>query len=244
MKIEMKNKLYIFKMLINKHMIKIPKLSALLTRILDITYYPNPQNNPVHEIALKEFFINQDFQEFPSTEKRFNKKEFWKNHLIPNWEKANNIPNNTFISQPFGSQAPPDFIFKYQNILIPLEAKSSEGTRPAYNGTLPHPNCIYAFTSKKYNKHTLFLGKDVVDNEERKFLGTLDKKIKELIKHETEEHRKENPIDKNQRGWYLYFRQKFEQKCGHLSCSNDYFIHPDKKICEKNVIDWVKQLES
>jgi len=145
------------------HIVKTPKLSEVLTQILNITYYPNPQNNPEHEIALKEHFINHDFKEFPVTEKRFNKKEFWEKHTTPNWEKANNIPNNIFIFQPFGSQNTPDFIIKYQNILIPLEAKSSKDTKPSFNGTLPHHNCIYAFTSKKYNKHTLFLGKDVSD---------------------------------------------------------------------------------
>ena len=101
-------------------------LSKLLRQISQVQYYSNPQKTPYHEEALTKLFINNGFKQFPNSYITFSKKEFWKNHLNPNWDKHNNIPNNVFISQPFGTQAPPDFIFKYKNILIPFEAKSSK----------------------------------------------------------------------------------------------------------------------
>jgi hypothetical protein len=218
-------------------------LSQLLKLILKVPYHSNPQKTPYHELALRKIFIDNGFKEFPSSSKTFNQKEFWKNHRDPKWDKHNNIPNNVFISQPFGSQATPDFIFKYKNILIPLEAKSSKDTKPAYNGTLPHPYCIYAFTSQKYDKHTIFLGKDVVGQKERQFLENLSYKIELIIKEAEAEYYKENN-DETQRGFHLYHRAKYQQKCEHISCSNDYFKHPDKDKCEKNVIAWIESLEN
>jgi hypothetical protein len=218
-------------------------LSKLLRQISQVQYYSNPQKTPYHEEALTKLFINNGFKQFPNSYITFSKKEFWKNHLNPNWDKHNNIPNNVFISQPFGTQAPPDFIFKYKNILIPFEAKSSKDTKPAYNGTLPHRYCIYAFTSKKYNKHTIFLGKDVVTQKKREYLENLSCKIELLIKEAEEKYLKENPTEEKQRGFYLYHRAKYEQKCTHISCSNNYFTHPDKDKCEKNVIAWIESLE-
>ena len=218
-------------------------LSQLLKLILKVPYNSNPQKTPYHEEALTKLFITSGFIEFPSSSKTFNQKEFWKNHRDPKWDKHNNIPNNVFISQPFGSQATPDFIFKYKNILIPLEAKSSKDTKPAYNGTLPHHYCIYVFTSQKYDKHTIFLGKDVVGQKKRQYLENLSYKIELLIKEAEEKYLKENPTDETQRGFSLYHRAKYEQKCSHISYSNDYFIHPDKDKCEKNVIDWIESLE-
>lgn len=217
-------------------------LSRVFKKILQTKYYSNSQKKPYHELELKDIFINEGVKEFPSSSKKFNNKQFWKNHLKPNWEKASNIPNNTIIYQPFGSQAVPDFIIKYKNKLLALEAKSSKGTRPAFNGTLPHSYCIYAFTSKKYNKHTLFLGKDVVGQKKREHLENLSHKIDLIIKEAEKEYLKENPTEEEQRGFYLYHRAKFEQKCEHLSCSNDYFKHPDKDKCENNVFDFINSL--
>ena len=87
-----------------------------------------------------------------------------------------------------------------------------------------------------------FLGKDVVGHKERQFLENLSYKIELIIKEAEAEYYKEN-TDETQRGFHLYHRAKYQQKCEHISCSNNYFTHPNKDKCEKNVIEWIESLE-
>ena len=64
-------------------------------------------------------------------------------------DSLQNIPNGSFIEQPFGTHQSPDFIVKVSrsNILF-LEAKSSERqTHPTYDGTI-EPN-LFIFLNKR-----------------------------------------------------------------------------------------------
>jgi hypothetical protein len=209
-------------------------LSNTLTKLLVLPYSYNYLG--AHEKLIEDLLTSSGFNK---TEHVLSKKEFWKHHLEPNWKDA--IENNSFIIQPFGSQSTPDFIIKYKDILIPLEAKSSQTAKPTYNGGLPKQECIYAFTCKKHDSHTLFFGKDIISKEKNDRLIAHHKRHR-LLDEEFEAQEITNDTQ-YKRGFKYYTRAMYIQTSSHLDISNDYFTHPQRETCENNVLHWVKQLE-
>jgi hypothetical protein len=209
-------------------------LSNTLTKLLLLPYSNNYMG--AHEKLIEELLISSGFNK---TEHVLSKKDFWEHHLEPNWK--DDIENNSFISQPFGTQSTPDFIIKYKDILIPFEAKSSKSTNPTYNGGLPKQECIYVFTCKKHNSQTLFFGKDIISKEKNDRLIAHHERHR-LLDEEFNAIEFDNDIQ-HKRGFIYYTRAMYDQRSSHLDISNDYFTHPQRETCEKNVIDWVKQLE-
>jgi len=215
--------------------------SSALKKILNSPYINNKGGS--HELFTKNILIGEGFKEVSNNDIKFNSVEFWKNHSLQNWEKASNIPNNSVISQPFGSQKTPDKIIKYKNILLPWEDKSSKDTKPTYNGGLPKLECLYVFTSEKHNKTTIFQGKDIITKEKRERLLNLFEKHKKIDEEfNMNEQKTEN--DPFERGFIFYTRAMYDQRCRHLTCSNDYFLHPQRENIEKKIIDWALKVDS
>ena len=145
---------------------------------------------------------------------------------------------NTFLHQPLGSQNSPDFIVKLDNgIHICIECKSCKNSCfPVYNSGSVRDNYIYIFTSNKTNKTTLFMGQDIITKEQLDVFKETDLLIKDLL---TEQNKKLKELDVHQRGWDYYSRRMINQQ-GCSSITN-YFEHPDREKCEKNVMEYVKQ---
>lgn len=217
-------------------------LVSSFRKILNATYVNNTGGS--HELFTKNILLNEGFTEVSNKLIQFNSEEFWENHYLQNWEKANNIPNKTVIIQPFGSQKTPDKIIKYKNILIPWEDKSSKDTKPTYNGGLPKLECFYIFTSEKHDKTTIFRGKDIISKETRERFIAHHEAHRKL----DEEFNKTEKIqeDEYNRGFIFYTRAMYDQRSSHLptGINNDYFIHPQRENIEKNIIGWAQKVDT
>lgn len=140
----------------------------------------------------------------------------------------------TYISQPCGPKAFPDFLLcDFSGSIVLIEAKSGNGVAPAWNGGLPQKNSIYILSSGLYNSSTVFLGHDVMDWGLSKLLqdhhDALQAQSKALKKQAEQ-------LDTFNRGFYHYTRSKFEQQGGMDKV--DYFKHQDRQTCENNVLDF------
>ena len=232
-------------------------MSKAFERILSLCYYKNyaacsgaVHNISKHEDAIADVLLQYGFNEVNRCKTNFwtkapksqkiSSEDFWKNHLTPNW--ITDLPNNTFIQQPFGTHACPDFIIKWNNILIPLEAKSVDKNNdsPVYNGGLPKADCVYAFCCSKYNKTTIYRGRDVLNEDKRQRFLSHQKKIKALCDEFSE---KEMEIDPLNRGFIYYDRAMYQQRKTLSGISKDYFKHPDREKCEKSVLEWINNLK-
>ena len=94
-----------------------------------------------------------------------------------------------FEYQPNGSQKSPDFRINISNIsekkFLDIELKSTKGAYPMYNGGLPQKDVVYIFCSKKYNKTTIFFGRDIITERKRELYNELVTELKEVVyKHQ------------------------------------------------------------
>jgi hypothetical protein len=146
-----------------------------------------------------------------------------------------NLKPGSFILQPSGSQNFPDIlILDFDNRFIVIECKSGkDGLCPMWNDNLPKPNAIYVLSSGKLNQTTLFLGHDVISQEEYntqilfwKEQKQLEEKYRAIMK----------PLDKFNRGWDIKGRPQNFQGGG--GTKSNYFMHSDRKKCEQNVLDF------
>lgn len=216
-------------------------LSKTLNEVLKSPYVSN--TDKAHENFTRDLLIENGFHEISGSYIKFDYNEFWENIDKINWEKASNIPNNTIICQPFGSQKNPDKLIKYCGRLFAWEDKSNKDGKPLYNGGLPKRNCLYVFTSKKHNKTTIFRGEDIISNEKRERLLAhfeAHRKLDEKFNN----NEKKNEDDFN-RGFLFYTRAMYKQECTHLpkGISNDYFLHPQREEIEKKIINWITEME-
>ena len=142
-----------------------------------------------------------------------------------------------YQSQPNGIQNFPDFRVNLPNgkHYVDVECKSSKKAMPTYNCGLPHSHGIYIFSSSKYNKTTVFRGRDVVSEEKRTLYSAMHSEMNEVL----EKYRSEEDWN-DDRGFDFFIRNMYTQKGG--SQKTDYFLHKDRKQCEDNVInnDWEK----
>ena len=138
----------------------------------------------------------------------------------------------TFIRQPCGPKAFPDFLLcDFSGTIVLIEAKSGGGNVPVWNGGLPQKDSIYILSSGIYNSSTVFLGHDVMKWELSKLLQDHHDALQiqsKALKH------KASQLDTFNRGFYHYTRSKFEQQGG--LDKTDYFKHADRTKCEQNVL--------
>lgn len=190
-----------------------------------------------HEKALANIFKSNGFKEITRGSIRLPKRD-----IVMNQETCadslQNIPNGSFIEQPFGTHQSPDFIVKVSrsNILF-LEAKSSERqTHPTYNSGTIEPNFIYVFCSKKTNQTTIYKGDSIITMEQQ-FL--IDQHVIEARQRDRELNDRLREMDVNHRGITYYTRPMYIQSGGHEY--TDYFAHENKEQSEEHAIEWIRQ---
>ena len=214
-------------------------LLKTINEVLNSPYISNKNN--AHENYTRDLLIKNGFHELSGECIKFDYNEFWENMDKINWEKASNIPNNTIICQPFGSQKTPDKLIKYCGRLFAWEDKSNKNTKPTYNGGLAKLNCLYVFTNKKHNKTTIFRGKDIISKETRDRLLAHFEAHRKLDEEFNKNEKKQE--DEYNRGFLFYTRAMYKQECSHLPISNDYFLHPQREDIEKKIINWITEIE-
>ena len=189
--------------------------------VLLLPYKSNTQDKPYHEKQVQNLLEKHGFTIITRAEF---KKEYDGD--------IDKLPVGFGIYQPNSDQQPPDFRVKYaEGRIIDIECKSSKGTFPTYNGTLPCEDTVYIFCSLSYNKTTIYFSQDVVSEEIRKWMDETIDQLNEVLT----DQQKKKPFDKLNRGMDYYIRNMFTQKG---PGKKDYFKHSDCQLCESNVLNY------
>lgn len=191
-------------------------------------------NTARHEEAIGRILEEKGFIRYPLAYK-LNRTETLKWNNNP--ELSKNIPDGTFIEQPFGTHNSPDFIIKVDNkCVLFLEAKSSStALYPTYNSGGLNPDFLYVFCAKKINKTTIFKGDSVITTEQQR---RIDEHIIEARKRDEELNRELATIDPNHRGIQYYTRPMIIQGGG--ASYTNYFTHQNREEAESYAIQWIK----
>jgi len=228
--------------------------------ILEMPFYLNEAARSGITIHAHEDAISARLQEtgftklpngdFPKLKKKISrawedskfKPDFLENVTNTKYKTKKNItfgdmPRGSFIEQPAGGQSFPDFLVRdFNGKFLAVEAKSGKnGTCPMWNDSLPKHGAIYILSSGKINQTTVFLGEDVISEEELNIRKEYDKKQLELIIWGRKQMKS---LDKFQRGFDFKSRSQNFQGGG-LKKTN-YFTHQDRLKCEANVLNSVK----
>lgn len=160
-------------------------------------------------------------------------KELLDKHNFSEVSKGSPMTPGQYIYQPNGNNKSPDFIVNDNGKIYQLECKSvNKGVKPIYNGGLPREDYIYIFCSGKYNKTTIYLGKDIVPNEVRDIYERLLKELNIVLDKYKDEFIN---CKANDRGFGYFLRHMYIQ-AGKAEKTN-YFSHKDRNICEQNVLN-------
>ena len=216
-------------------------LNNAVVAMLKMPYYKNEaatsgavHNYARHEDAIARILIQNGFLEWTPITKLSKKRAMrWLTHP----ELAKEVPNGTFIEQPFGTHNAPDFIIKHNDkCVIFLEAKSSAtACHPTYNSGGVKPDFLYVFCSKKINQTTIFKGESVITLEQQRLIA---EHIMEARKRDEELNKKLRAIDMNHRGIAYYTRPMIIQSGG--GDYTNYFAHANRSATETAALDWIK----
>lgn len=160
------------------------------------------------------------------------------------------MPKGSYLMQPAGGQSFPDFLIRdFDGRFIAVEAKSGKKKdgqtqddgnstgAPMWNDNLPKLGAIYIYSNEKVNQTTVFMGRDVITAE---IIELQQQLIDQLTAVVNEFRSKVSDADLMSRGWDIKYRPQNFQGGGVRCC--DYFKHPDRKVCEKNVLEFARGL--
>ena len=211
-----------------------------LKAIIEMPYYKNGAaiSGAVHNIACHEDALSLELQKhglkktkIPNENKRDEILKFNENP-----ELACCLPSGSFVEQPCGTHNSPDFIVKVSDKLVVfIEAKSSKSTFPLYNSGGVKQDYLYVFCSEKTNKTTIYKGSSIINNEQQRLI---DEHIEKCRKADEELNLKLKEHDTNHRGICYYTRPMINQAGG--KSFTDYFDHKNKKQCEIEALNWIK----
>ena len=235
---------------------------SIINEILEMPYYKNysavsgaVHNTAKHEDAVEQVFIKNGLIETKMPKIPEATGEFYKigsKKGTPKTEPMSNVdirdrwlngidteymPDNSYISQPTGTHNSPDFIVKVNGRIFMIECKSSEGPAPIFNSSYAKHNYIYAFTSKKYDETTVFLGQHIVSQKAAELYDARQQAHAEVDK-EHDRILAESGADVNNRGIGYYNREMYTQEGGKEK--TDYFIHEFRSKAEDEVREFVK----
>ena len=126
-------------------------IAFLTDAFQNLSYASGSYSGSKHEESIRQLLIRNGFKEF-------NKGSITGYHNV----KAE-LPIGCFVCQPAGSNGNPDFLIRFQDgSYQDLEAKSTKGDKPMYNGVPPKTGCIYILTSEKYNRTAIFHADDIM----------------------------------------------------------------------------------
>ena len=117
----------------------------------NLSYSSGSYSDSPHEESIRNLLIQYGF------------KEFHKGNIKGYQNVRTALPAGCFVCQPAGSNGNPDFLIRFDDgSYQDLEAKSTKGDKPMYNGVPPKEGCIYILTSEKFNKTAIFHADDVM----------------------------------------------------------------------------------
>jgi hypothetical protein len=212
--------------------------------ILEMGYYKNENARsgdyqPGHEDAVADVLTGHGFQGFEQKDfpnlKRGHLKTWWNNGFGNQLDDVlADMPNGSYILQPGGTQSFPDVLVKdFNGRMVAIECKSGKGTHPMWNDSTPKHGAAYIMSSARTGASTLFMGEDVFTKEEADVIEKFNQKFEELKQECFAELSQVNNFN---RGWLYSHRRQFFQQGG--KTKTNYFTHPDKESCEKNVLEF------
>jgi|7_EtaG_2_1085326.scaffolds.fasta_scaffold06640_4 hypothetical protein len=207
-----------------------PTMKQILKAILTMPYYRNYQavSGAVHNISNHEDAVEVLLLTFGL--KLVERKVSWaeRDAWLINPSLCD-MAEGTFVAQPCGKNSNPDFIVMLNGRVYFLECKSVGGSTkaPMYNSGIPKEKYIYIFCAERYNKTTIYFGKDVLPPDEYKIMM-------ECIAEHRKVDEKYNPRFKNDFGINHYTRPMVKHVRG-----TDYFDNPHRKRIEQGVLDAV-----
>lgn len=211
-------------------------IKTLFNEFLKMPYFKNHaaasgsvHNFANHEEAISELMCKHGYSRFLPPVK-LQKKNFKSDQFL------SDMPSKSFVEQPFGTHSAPDFFIKSENnVIIPLEAKSSEtSSHPTYNSGGIKQGFYYIFCSKKTNSTTLYKGEDIITIAQQELI---DEHIKGEKMRAALLNEKLKNIDINSRGISFYPRPMICQSGG--SSFTNYFSHKNRGRDEARVIDTI-----
>ena len=208
-------------------------MRQIFEALLAMPYYRNHQassgavhNIKKHEDAVKGILIKHGLSEVDdhSTKGFRKKRDLW----LQDASKCD-MKDGTFISQPCGTHDSPDFIVKVGGRLEFLECKSVKGASkaPMYNSGIPKGEYIYVFTAERYDKTTIYFGRDVCPPEDYELM-------QKLIREHHALDEKYNKQFINQSGIRHYTRPMIKHVGGF-----DYFTNSSRTQIEEGVLNAV-----
>lgn len=120
-----------------------------------------------------------------------------------------------YLKNPCGTNGHPDFLLFLYGRVIPFECKTTSNRRFRFNGTLPHPTTIYAFSDKFHDRTRVALGRDLIsrhtgqdiENMLRDEVADLNARLKERAME----------LDGNPLTFIPYVRGCFDQRGGYAN---------------------------
>lgn len=130
---------------------------------------------------------------------------------------------NWFCSQPFGSQAYPDFVISQGGVLVPIELKStSKRSNPLWNGHLITTTGVYLIAEASTPDVTFFLGSDISSVDEKRRALKLEEELRTISLQ----------YQDRQASQYLYFRKAW----GDGAAMGKLYDHKDRMMREQRVL--------
>ena len=232
---------------------KTNSVCTVVEQLTNMTYFKNEaaSSGAVHGIANHEDAIEQIFivsGYVKSTQWNHPRKPIMATHRkkLKTWVNSGMcdgeddlisiIPPGTYVSQPFGTHDNPDFVIRdITGKLFAFEAKSAKTPSPMYNSGGLKQNFIYVFSNAKNDSTVVYMGSDIVTNEQQKLI---DDHVKRARDQDNELNLRLKELDNNNRGISYYTRPMIEQKGG--AEQTDYFSHVNKDKAKSNVLNFLR----
>ena len=224
------------------------QLHTAMARILAMPYFKNEAHKSSGAIFGHEDAVAIKIYDSGFLEKQKNLYPNLSKSLLKLWAETGDDTNlraacvgleeGSYILQPAGSQGFPDILIKdYGDRFVAIECKSGQnGLCPMWNYNTPKPNTIYVLSSGILNATTIFMGRDVISQEEQQLMNEQEFIIKKIVE---EYNTKLLEIDKFGRGWSQKSRKQHFQMGG--GAKTNYFTHSSRQLCEYNALAYAKE---
>jgi len=152
-----------------------------------------------HELAVEKILLKHGLKSAKSQAGKKTKQ-------VKLWVEKGQFPAWHYISQPYGSQAAPDFMIFYKGNKIELECKSGKQGTITWNSGFPTKQRIYLYSCGKQQQSTYFMGDDWITHQQHKLLQEAKEDLKKKTKEWNNRFKKEQPNCP----LYLYFREMWQ----------------------------------
>ena len=215
--------------------------------LLNMGYYKNQHSrsgttNDGHEHAVAQVLGESGFTQIDRAEltglSRSVLKEWWTNSFDDRiQEPLADQPEGSFVLQPGGTQSFPDILIRdYGGRFVALECKSTQGTCPMWNDSVPKAGAVYVLSSARADRTTLFMGEQVITAEE---LTVIEQYKREFDRVKAACAQKMAEAATQDRGWLFSYRPQFFQQGG--AEFTNYFEHADRAACEQQTLEFLSQ---